>query len=233
MTIIERIKLLTVSILAFLFASESAYCQDWANLERYRTENMEVQAPQPGERRVIFMGNSITEGWTGFSPGYFEGKPYLNRGISGQTTPQMLIRFRQDVINLDPAVVIILAGTNDIAGNTGPATPGMIMANIKSMAELAEYHGIKVILCSVLPVYDYPWSPGRNPVENIALLNSMIKEYASQHGHIYADYFSDMVDGRMGLKEEYTYDGVHPNAAGYRVMEELANKAIEEALSKE
>ena len=148
--------------------------QDWADLKRFEEANAEVQAVSNNEDRVVFMGNSITIGWLNKRPEFFEGKPYINRGISGQTTPQMLIRFRQDVINLNPKVVTILAGTNDIAGNTGPSTLEMIMDNIKGMAELAQANGIKVILSSTLPAYDYPWKPGLEPSGKIIELNKMI-----------------------------------------------------------
>ena len=217
-------------MLASLFTNISANAQDWANLERFRQENAKLPPPAKNEKRVVFMGNSITEGWGNLYPDFFKGKPYINRGISGQTTPQMLIRFRPDVINLEPAVVVILAGANDIAGNTGPSTLEMIADNIYSMAELAKAHGIKVVLSSVLPAYDFPWRPGLEPAPKIAALNKMIKAYALQHGCVYLDYYSAMVDERQGLKAELTYDGVHPNEAGYKVMSPLAEKAIAEAL---
>jgi len=213
-----------------MFMCELSDAQDWANLGRFKDENTKLGLPSAGENRVVFMGNSITEGWTNLSPGFFKGKPYINRGISGQTTPQMLIRFRPDVINLQPAVVVILAGTNDIAGNTGPSTLEMIAGNIFSMAELAKANGIKVVLSSVLPAYDYPWKPGLDPAEKIIALNKMIKRYAVEKGIIYLDYFSAMADARKGLKAEYSSDGVHPNEAGYRVMEPLAEEAIAKAL---
>jgi lysophospholipase L1-like esterase len=178
------------------------------------------------------MGNSITEGWSRFCPDFFAGRPYLNRGISGQTTPQMLVRFRPDAIDLKPAVVVILAGTNDIAGNTGPSTLEMIEENIISMAELAKANSIKVVLSSVLPAFDYPWKPGINPAEKIVALNAMIKKYADNNGIIYLDYFSSMADERNGLKSEYSDDGVHPNEAGYRVMAPLAEEAIAKALKQ-
>jgi len=206
--------------------------QDWANLDRYKNENAKLGNPSPGENRIVFMGNSITEGWSRLNPEFFSGKPYINRGISGQTTPQMLIRFRPDVIDLKPAVVVILAGTNDIAGNTGPSTLEMIEGNIISMAELARANGIIVVLSSVLPAYDYPWKPGLNPAEKIAALNEMIKRYADKKGIVYLDYYSSMVDERKGLKDTYTNDGVHPNEAGYKVMAPLAEEAIAKALNR-
>ena len=206
--------------------------QDWADLKRFEEANAEVQAVSNNEDRVVFMGNSITIGWLNKRPEFFEGKPYINRGISGQTTPQMLIRFRQDVINLNPKVVTILAGTNDIAGNTGPSTLEMIMDNIKGMAELAHANGIKVILSSTLPAYDYPWKPGLEPSGKIIELNKMIKEYADANGHIYLNYFSAMVDKRNGLPKKYAKDEVHPTVKGYKVMEPLVESAIKEALNK-
>lgn len=204
--------------------------EDWANLSRYREANTQLGAPQPDEKRIVFMGNSITEGWERLHPEFFKDRPYINRGISGQTTPQMLIRFRPDVINLKPAVVLILAGTNDIAGNTGPTTLDVIAGNLFSMAELARAHGIKVILCSVLPAYDYPWNPGLEPAEKIVRLNRMIRKYALQNNIRYLDYFSAMTDEKHGMKKEYSSDGVHPNLEGYRVMELLAEEAISKAL---
>ena len=179
------------------------------------------------------MGNSITEGWLDIYPEFFDGKPYVNRGISGQTTPQMLVRFRADVIDLHPKAVIILAGTNDIAGNTGPSTVKMIADNIFSMAELAKEHNISVIISSVLPVYRYSWIERElDPVPIISRLNAILKNYALKNGHTYLDYYSEMVDKRMGLMEEYTTDGVHANKAGYKVMSDLAEQAIKESLSR-
>ena len=227
----KTFKLILVMLLASLF-SELSYSQDWANLERFKDENAKLGAPTYGEIRVVFMGNSITEGWGNLSPHFFEGKAYINRGISGQTTPQMLVRFRPDVINLDPAVVVILAGTNDIAGNTGPSTLKMIADNIFSMAELAKANGIKVVLCSVLPAFDYPWKPGLEPAEKIVTLNGMIKSYADRNGIVYLDYFSAMANKQKGLMAEFTGDGVHPNKAGYMMMGPLAEKAIAKALGK-
>ncbi len=203
---------------------------DWPNFARYREANTKLGLPAENEARVVFMGNSITDGWIRISPEFFDGKPYVDRGISGQTTPQMLVRFRSDVINLKPKVVLILGGTNDIAGNTGPSTLEMIEGNLASMAELGEANGIKVILCSVLPVYDYPWKPGLQPAEKIITLNKWMKNYAESHGFIYLDYFSSMVDERKGMKAEYSKDGVHPNKDGYKVMEILAEKAINKSL---
>jgi lysophospholipase L1-like esterase len=205
---------------------------DWPNLAYYREANAKLQAPAANENRVVFMGNSITEGWIMNSPEFFEGRPYIDRGISGQTTPQMLIRFRPDVIDLKPKVVVLLCGVNDIAENTGPSTLEMIEGNIASMAELAKASGIKVILCSVLPAYNFPWKPGLEPAEKIVTLNKWIKAYAEKNSFIYLDYFSSMKDERNGLKSNYSEDGVHPNKEGYRVMEGLVEEAITRALSE-
>jgi lysophospholipase L1-like esterase len=223
---------LAFTLFAVVFLAGSASAQDWANTSRFKDENAKLTSPSSGENRVVFMGNSITEGWINTDPDYFAGKSYVNRGISGQTTPQMLVRFRPDVINLKPAVVVILAGTNDIAGNTGPSTLEMIMDNLISMAELAKVNQIKVVLSSVLPAFDYPWKPGLEPAPKIVKLNKMIKTYAEKNDIVYLDYFSSTVDDRNGLKKELSGDGVHPNMAGYKIMEPLAEAAIKKALSK-
>ena len=223
---------LTFTILLSLFIAVVAFAQDWANTSRFKDENAKLSAPTSTENRVVFMGNSITEGWIRTHPDYFASKPYIARGISGQTTPQMLVRFRPDVINLKPALVLILAGTNDIAGNTGPSTLEMIMDNLISMTELAKANNIKVVLSSVLPAFDYPWKPGMEPAPKIVKLNEMIKKYADANKIVYLDYFSAMVDERNGLKKELSADGVHPNDAGYKIMEPLAEAAIKKELSQ-
>ena len=210
--------------------AEERLHNDWPNLARYREENSKVTPSAPNENRVVFMGDSITEGW-GKGPQFFSGKPYLNRGISGQTTPQMLIRFRPDVIALKPKVVVLLAGINDIAANTGPMTLSMTEDNIQSMAELARASGIHVVLASVLPARDFPWRPGMEPAGKVIKLNTWIKNYAAQNGFTYLDYFTPMVDDKQGLKTELTRDGVHPNPAGYAIMTPLAEQAIQKALS--
>lgn len=207
-----------------------AQAQDWANLNRYSVENEKLGPARTCEDRVVFMGNSITEGWSTQMPEFFAGRPYINRGISGQTTPQMLLRFRQDVLKLWPKVVVILAGTNDIAGNTGPSTLEMIEDNIYSMTELAQAHGIQVVLCSVLPAYDYPWRPGLEPAPKIVELNRRLKQYAGTHGAVYCDFFSAMADERNGLPPALSEDGVHPNKAGYAIMAPIAENAIARAL---
>ena len=211
---------------------------DWAALGRYREDNAKVAAPVKNESRVVFMGDSITDSWD--SPtmgGFFPGKRYVNRGISGQTTPQMLIRFRRDVIELQPKVVVILAGTNDLAGNTGPTTLEAIEDNFKSMADLANAHGIRVVFASLLPVSDYEVRDGkpivqtvRRPPAQILALNNWIKEFAKTHRYVYLDYFSAIVDDKGFFKHELSYDGLHPNAAGYAVMAPLAEAAIAASL---
>lgn len=205
---------------------------DWANLKRYAQANAELPAPAANEQRVVFMGNSITQGWEPLFKTHFPGKPYVGRGISGQTTPQMLVRFRQDVIALKPRVVVILAGTNDIAGNTGPSTLEMIEDNIASMSDIAQANGIRVVLSSVLPVFDYPWKPGLEPAPKIVALNAWIKSYAASHGAEYADFHSAMADERQGLPKELAADGVHPNETGYRMMGPIVEKAIANALAR-
>jgi len=215
---------------AFLLSSLFVNAQDWPNLNRYRAENAQLGLPERGEKRVVFMGNSITQHWKETRPEFFSKNPYICRGISGQTSPQMLVRFRQDVISLQPKVVVILAGTNDIAGNTGPSTLEMIEDNLASMADLANANGIRVVLSSVLPTYDYPWKPGLEPVEKIVTLNAWIKTYCEKSGYTYLDYFTPMADERHGMKAELTYDGVHCTAAGYEIMEPLAKEAIKLAL---
>ena len=176
------------------------------------------------------MGNSITIGWLQTHPDFFKNKPYVNRGISGQTTPQMLVRFRADVVDLDASAVVLLAGTNDIAGNTGPVTLEMILDNIKSITEIAQANDIKVILCSVLPAFDYPWRPGLAPNVKIPKLNKMIKRYAEESGAYYLDYFTALEDGNNGMIKEYTTDGVHLTLEGYQVMEPLVENALQKVL---
>lgn len=205
--------------------------KDWPYLQKYTKENEGVSSPKRDENRVVFIGDSITEFWSLLSPDFFVGKPYFNRGISGQTSPQILIRFRADAIALRPKLVVLLAGANDIAGNTGPSTLEMIANNLFSMAELAKANQIKIILCSVLPAFDFPWKTGSFPAEKIMQLNARIQEYAKEKDILYLDYYSEMVDSQKGMKTNYTDDGVHPNAAGYKIMELLVEKAIAFCLS--
>jgi lysophospholipase L1-like esterase len=201
---------------------------DFGGLERFKEANAMLTAPATGEDRVVFMGDSITAGWKLNQS--FPGKPYINRGIGGQTTPQMVVRFRQDVIDLRPKVVVILAGINDIAGNTGPMTLEQTEGNIASMAELASANGIRVVLCSVLPAYDFPWSPGLTPAPKVVAVNAWMKQYAAEKHHVYVDYYSAMVDERGGLPATLSADGVHPLPPGYAIMTPLAEAAIEKAL---
>lgn len=204
---------------------------DWANLGYYKKRNRELGLTGENEKRIVFMGDSITEEWGNLYPEFFSGKNYINRGIGGQTTPQMLIRFKPDAIDLKPDAIVILAGTNDIAGNTGPSTVRMITDNIFSMAELAKAHEIKVVLASILPVYQYSWADDViDPPSIVDSINRKIKEYVENQGLVYLDYYSSMVDDRKGLKLDYTGDGVHPNEAGYKVMSAIADDIILQAL---
>lgn len=198
---------------------------DWPQLGRYADANAALPPSQPG--RVVFYGDSITDAWTLNGGKFFPGKPYVNRGISGQTTEQLVVRFRQDVINLQPTAVVILAGTNDIAGNTGPETPEMIEDNFRSMVDLARANNIRVVLASVLPAARYPWRPSAgNPAEKIRALNDWLKSYAASQNLTYLDYYSAMAGPNGGMKPGISIDGVHPNAAGYAIMEPLAEKAL-------
>jgi acyl-CoA thioesterase I len=204
---------------------------DWAWLAKFKEADLALGPPAAGENRVVFMGDSITEGWHFDGPaGSFPGKPYINRGIGGQTTPQMLVRFRQDVIDLKPRVVVILAGINDIAGNTGPETLEQIEDNLTSMAELAAANHIPVVLCSVMPAFDIPWRPGTTPAPKVVALNEWIKSYAAEKHHVYVDYHSAMKDERDGLPAALSHDGVHPLPAGYAVMTPLVEAGIQKAL---
>ena len=206
---------------------------DWANLGRYRDANAKTPPPAPGENRVVFMGDSITDGWGKGQAQFFPGKPYINRGISGQTTPQMLVRFRPDVIHLEPKVVVTLAGTNDISANTGVETLQNVEDNLSSMSELAKANGIRVVIASVMPICDSLRQQSvRRPPQQIVELNDWIKSYTAKNGFIYLDYYSAMVDGSGMLKQDLTYDCLHPNDAGYAVMAPLAERAIQEALRK-
>jgi len=222
-------------------ARNDARLSDWPNLARYREANRSIATPGAGEARVVFMGDSITDAWPQPRFGaFFPGKPYIGRGISGQTTPQMLLRFRPDVIALKPKAVIILAGTNDIAGNTGPMTDEQISGNLASMAELAKANGIRVIFSSILPVSEYHVRPGdtappqttRRPMARITALNAWMKEYTASNGHVYLDYLAAMIDAKGLLRAELSEDDLHPNAAGYAIMAPLAEAAIQAALRR-
>jgi lysophospholipase L1-like esterase len=228
--------------------------QDWNQLSRYHQANQDLKKQPAAAGRVVFMGDSITDFWN--LEQYFPGKPYVNRGIGGQTTPQMLVRMYPDVIDLKPAVMVVLAGTNDIARNTGPETAEMIQQNIMAMTELAQHHGIKVVLSSVLPVSDYPFLRSQNPppatpgtgrggpprvaakmtdshpAGDILKLNAWMKDYAAKTGAVYADYFNGTVDERGWLKDGFSTDGLHPNAEGYKVMTDVLVPAIQKALAQ-
>jgi lysophospholipase L1-like esterase len=205
---------------------------DWAQLGRYHDANTQLAPAVAGENRVVFYGDSITDAWK--LAEYFPGKPYVNRGISGQTTPQMLVRLRPDVLALKPKVLVILAGTNDIASNTGPMTLEMIQDNYASIAELARAHGIRVVFASVLPIHDYGRvkMSERRPMEKINALNEWLKKYSAEQGHVYLDYYSKMLDDKGLLRAELAADGLHPNADGYKIMAPLAEAAIQQALKK-
>lgn len=215
-------------------ASAKAKLADWAQLGRYQADNAALAAPAVGEQRVVFYGDSITDAW-GRRPAagsFFPGKPYVNRGISGQTTPQMVVRFEQDVVHLKPAVVVILAGTNDVAGNTGPMTAEMTEDNFAAMAAIAKANGIKVVIASILPASEYPWKPEVKPAEQIRALNERLKALCAREDLVYLDYYTPMTNAAGGLDKELALDGVHPTAKGYEKMAPLAEKAIGVALAK-
>ena len=229
-----------ILLLLFLFAFMNNNAQeivtagggtlkDWAHLKLYEKENEQLKKIVD-PNRVVFMGNSITQGWSNFDASFFSDNPFVNRGIGGQTSPQMLIRFKPDVVNLNPKAVVIMAGTNDIAGNTGPISIENTAENIISMAEIAKANNIKVYICSTLPAIDFLWSPGLEPAPKVIKLNTILKDYCIKNNITYVDYFSSMVDDKGGLKvPEYTAadDLVHPNLAGYKVMEKIILKALD------
>jgi lysophospholipase L1-like esterase len=219
------------AVSAAQIAEMQAKLADWPQLDHYRAANAALASPTAGEERVVFYGASMTEGWGKHGSSFFPGKPYVNRGVSGQTTAQMVVRFRQDVIDLHPAAVLILAGTNDVAGNTGPTTPEMTEENWTSMAELAKANGIRVIFAGITPSTDFPWRRGLHPAEKIRALNAWLKEYCAAHSLTYLDYYSALTNAEGGMKAELTIDGVHANVKGYEVMAPLAQAAIDEALA--
>ncbi len=215
-----------------VFIQGGGTLSDWANLSKYRSDNMKLK-DSGSKIKVVFMGNSITESWSSFDSNFFLSNSYINRGISGQTTPQMLVRIKPDVINLKPQAVVILAGINDIAGNTGPMEIKNIAENIQSMAEISKVNGINVLICSVLPAIDFPWSPGMSPSKKVLELNRLLKSYCRENNIIYVDYYSSMVDEKGGLKvPEYTSsdDLVHPNKNGYDVMKRIIQKSLKKVL---
>ena len=220
--------------LTFLFISMSIMAQkkindswiDWANFKKYEADNNKVEPPIKNETRVVFMGNSIFEGWIRLRPEFFSGKPYFDRGISGQTTPQMLLRMYDDVIALQPDIMVLKAGINDIAENNASYNPDHTLDNIKAMAQLARFNKIKVILCSVLPASDFRWRPGLQPGDKVIALNEAIKKFATENKFYYLDLYSAVVDDNKGMRKEYASDGVHPTVEGYKVMEPLLEEAI-------
>lgn len=199
---------------------------DWANFKRYAAENKKLPTPSKKEKRVVFMGNSIFEGWIRLRPDFFAGKPYYDRGISGQTTPQMLLRMNDDVLALRPEVMVLKAGINDIAENNAPYDPAHTLDNIKAMAQLARFNKIKVILCSVLPASDFRWRPGLAPGDKVIALNQEIKRFAEENKFYYLDLYSAVVDDNKGMRKEFASDGVHPTVEGYKAMEPLVEDAI-------
>lgn len=217
---------------AMAYSQNDTTKNDWPNFKKYAEENKNMPSKQPNLKRIVLMGDSITEFWKTFRPEFFEQTGYIDRGISGQTTPQMVLRFRPDVINLNADVVVILAGINDIAENTGPISLDDVMGNIISMVELAKANKIKVVLCSVLPANTFWWNTKMLPADKVIALNAMIKAYADKNNITYVDYYSPMVDDQKGLDKKWADDGVHPNVTGYKLMEPLLMKAVETALKK-
>jgi lysophospholipase L1-like esterase len=215
-------------------AAAQAKLMDWPQLGRYAAENAALPAPAAGEQRVVFYGDSITDGW-GRRPNtgtFFPGKPYVNRGISGQTTPQMVVRFHQDVVDLHPKVVVILAATNDVAENTGPMTAEMTLDNFRAMVEMARANGIKPVIASIPPAGDFPWKPGMNPAPKIRALNAKLEAWCKSEGVVWVDYYSALTDVNGAMRPGLSFDGVHPTAAGYALMGPLAEAGIAKALGK-
>lgn len=218
--------LMNISFSAMSQQNNKEGWSDWTNFKKYAGQNASVSAPEKGEKRVVFLGNSIFEGWLQLRPEFFAGKPYYDRGISGQTTPQMLLRFYEDVLALQPDVLVLKAGINDIAENTGSYNEKYTLNNIKAIAQLARAHKINVVLCSVLPANKFPWRPSILPADKVISLNQGIKQFADEYKFYYIDLYSSVVDDQKGLKIEYSEDGVHPNVAGYKVLEPLVEEAI-------
>jgi lysophospholipase L1-like esterase len=226
-----------ITLIVLLMIADVVYCQheksnnDWPNLKKYAMENASLSLQRSNDKNVVLMGDSITEFWKTSNPEFFTRTGYIDRGISGQTTQQMLLRFRQDVIELKPSVVVILAGINDIAENTGPITLEQIMGNLTSMVELAKANKIKVVLCSVLPANAFWWNDKIKPADKVIALNILIKEYANKNHIPCVDYYSAMVNDEKGLDKKWGDDGVHPNLAGYKVMELLLERAVAKTLN--
>jgi lysophospholipase L1-like esterase len=218
-------------LIGVLHAQTVGKQEDWANFRKYQADNSKVVAPKPSENRVVFIGNSITESWVHMDTAFFKNNPYIGRGISGQTTPQMLLRFRKDVLELNPKVVVISAGINDIAENTGPYDQAFTFGNIISMVEIAKANRVKVVLASIHPAFAFPWSPKITEVpDKVIALNALLKAYALKNKVVYLDYHTAMKDERNGMNKEMAEDGIHPTLAGYKIMAPLAQKAIAEAL---
>lgn len=213
-------------------ASMQKQLGDWPQLGRYRADNAKLGAPAAGEHRVVFYGDSITDGWGRLRGKFFPDQPWVNRGISGQTTPQMLVRFQQDVLGLQPEAVVILAGINDIAGNTGAETIQTIEANYRAMVTLAKAAHVRVVLSSVLPAKAFPWHPGVDPRDEVVALNKWLRDFAAEQNLVYLDYYPAMVASDGGMRPELAVDGVHPTDAGYAVMEPLARAAVLKALGQ-
>lgn len=215
-------------------AAAQAKLMDWAQLGRYAAENAALAAPAAGEQRVVFYGDSITDTWGRRPAGgtFFPGKPYVNRGISGQTTAQMVVRFHQDVVDLHPKAVVILAGTNDVAENTGPMTPEMTLDDFRAMTEMAQANGIKVVIASIPPAGEFPWHKGLEPAPKIRALNARLEAWCKSSGLVWVDYYSALADESGAMKPGLSLDGVHPTAAGYAMMAPLAEAGIAKALEK-
>jgi lysophospholipase L1-like esterase len=213
-------------------AAAQAKLMDWAQLNRFKAGDAAMAAPAAGEQRVVFFGDSITEGWGRPGNSFFPGKPYVNRGISGQTSAQMVVRFHQDVVDLHPAVVVILAGTNDVAENTGPMTEEMTLDDFRAMAEMAQANGVKVVICAIPPAADFSWRPGLGPAAKIRSLNARLEAWCKAEGIVWVDYYTPLADADGGMKPGLSLDGVHPTAAGYAIMAPLAEAGIQKALTK-
>ena len=226
--------IVSASFLLFNLMVSSAFAQNktdegwinWTNFKKYVNQNKEVREKQKGEVRVVFLGDSIFEGWSVARPDFFKGKPYINRGISGQVTAQMLLRFQEDVANLKPDVLVLKAGINDIAENAGAYDQQKTLNNIKSIVQLAKENKIKVVLCSVLPANRFVWRPALTPADKVIDLNSALQAYAKQENVLYLDLYAAVVDDKKGMKAAYANDGVHPTVEGYKVLEPLVEQAI-------
>jgi lysophospholipase L1-like esterase len=223
-------KTITFALFALLLTAASVQAQDWPAMGFFKAKNDSIMQ-LTDHTSVVFMGNSITQGWISMRPEFFSKNQFINRGIGGQTTPQMLLRFRQDVIDLNPKAVVILAGINDIAENTGPISIADIAKNLESMVQLSLANEIIPVLCSVLPSNSFPWRPRITPTESVIELNGLIQNMASHYGVPYVDYYAPMVDDQQGLKSEWGYDPVHPNEEGYKVMEPIVMKTLHQLLN--